>query len=119
MPKVQPSLDARAQEVLPLSPILMHILLAVVDRPRHGLGIADHVEQFTRERMSLGPGTLYTSIKRLLELGLIEEPEDRPNDGDDPRRRYYAATPLGRRALELDVRDLAAVIRVARAKGVL
>src|SRR5262245_15436664 len=116
MPKSQPSLDARAQEVLPLSPILMHILLAVVDRPRHGLGIADHVEEFTRERISLGPGTLYTSIKRLLELGLIEEPEGRPaGDGDDPRRRYYVATPLGRRALELDMRQLAAVIRVAKA----
>lgn len=114
------SLDDRARSVLPLSPILMHILLALVDRPRHGLGIADHVEEFTNGRVSLGPGTLYSSIKRLLEAGLLEEPHTRPRgDSDDPRRRYYAVTAVGRRALELDIRELASVISVAKAKGVL
>jgi DNA-binding PadR family transcriptional regulator len=114
------TLDDRARAVLPLSPILMHILLALSDRPRHGLGIADHVEDFTRGRITLGPGTLYTSIKRLLEQGLIEEPATRPRgDSDDPRRRYYEITTLGRRVLELDLRELAHVLRTARAKGVL
>jgi len=115
-----PTLDDRARAALPLSPILMHILLALVDRPRHGLGIADHVDDFTGGRMSLGPGTLYTSIKKLLDQGLIEEPDARPkDDSDDPRRRYYALTALGRRVLELDVRELANVLRIAKAKGVL
>ncbi len=118
--KPQPSIDERAQAMLPLSPILMHILLALADRPRHGLGIADHVEEFTNGRISLGPGTLYTSIKRLADLELIEEPADRPKgESDDPRRRYYAITPVGRRALELDMRELSGVVRVAKAKGVL
>jgi DNA-binding PadR family transcriptional regulator len=114
------TLDDRARGLLPLSPILMHILLALVDRPRHGLGIADHVEDFSNRRISLGPGTLYTSIKRLLEQGLIAEPAaPPPDDSDDPRRRYYAITALGRRTLELDVRELANVLRTAKTKGVL
>jgi DNA-binding PadR family transcriptional regulator len=120
MTKSTPTLDDRVRALLPLSPILMHILLALVDSPRHGLGIADHIETFTNARISLGPGTLYGSVKRLLELGLVEEPQARPAaDSDDPRRRYYAITALGRRALELEVRELANVIRVAKAKGVL
>jgi DNA-binding PadR family transcriptional regulator len=105
---------------LPLTPAALHILLALVDRPRHGLGIADHVDEFTNNRVSLGPGTLYATIKRLLDLGFVEEPGSRPRgDSDDPRRRYYAITREGRRALELEARELANVVGVARAKGVL
>jgi len=120
MPRPPDTLEDRARTTLPLSPVVMHILLSLVDRPRHGLGIADHIDDFTNHRVSLGPGTLYTALKRLLDLGLIAEPGDRPaGDGDDPRRRYYAITPVGRRALELETRELANVIRVARAKRVL
>ena len=113
-------LDDRAQAALPLTPIAMHILLALVDRQRHGLGIADHVEEFTGGRVALGPGNLYGTIKRLLETGLIAEAATPPDDdAADPRRRYYEITPVGRRTLELETRDLAKVLNVARLKKVL
>jgi DNA-binding PadR family transcriptional regulator len=114
------SLDDRARAALPLTPIALHILLALVDRARHGLGIAQHVEEFTDGRLSLGPGNLYGTIKKLLEAGLIGEAESGP-DGDaaDPRRRYYAISTVGRRALEIETRDLSNVLNVARMKKVL
>ena len=98
----------------------MHILLALVDENRHGLGIASHVESFSEGRVVLGPGTLYGAIKRLLELGLVEDVDDDGSTGvTDPRRRYYCLTPLGRRALEIETRQLATVLNVARLKRVL
>ena len=103
-----------------LTPVAVQILLALVDRDRHGLGIAEHIEAFTNGRVSLGPGTLYGAIKRLLDLGLVEDTASRPRgDHDDPRRRYYAITPRGRRALEAETRDMATVLNVARLKRVL
>jgi DNA-binding PadR family transcriptional regulator len=98
----------------------MHILLALVDEDRHGLGIAGHVEQFSDGRIVLGPGTLYGAIKRLLDLGLVDDRHAGPGaEATDPRRRYYRLTPLGRRVLELETRQLAAVLDVARLKKVL
>ena len=114
------TLDDRARDVLPLTPVVMHILLALVDRDRHGLGIAEHVQQFSGGRVVLGPGTLYGAIKRLLDWGLLEDRQEGPKDDSaDPRRRYYRLTPLGRRALELETRELAHVIAVARVKRVI
>ena len=70
--------------------------------------------------MVLGPGTLYGAMKRLLELGLVDEPESRPRgESDDPRRRYYHITPLGTRVLEIEARAMADVIAVARTKRVI
>lgn len=113
-------LDDQARAALPLTPIALHILLALIDRPRHGLGISEHVEEFTGGRVALGPGNLYGTIKRLLEGRLIVEASTPPDDtAADPRRRYYEITPLGRRALELETRDLANVLNVARMKKVL
>jgi DNA-binding PadR family transcriptional regulator len=110
----------RARALLPLTPVTMHILLALVDRDRHGLGIADHVEEFSGGQVALGPGTLYGAIKRLLEMDLVDDVEAGPRDDSaDPRRRYYRITPLGRRALELETRQLAAVLDVARLKRVI
>jgi DNA-binding PadR family transcriptional regulator len=109
-----------ARAALPLTPSAMHILLALVDRPRHGLGIADHVEDFTGGRLVLGPGNLYGTIKRLLELGLIDEAAGDPADAAaDPRRRYYRIAPAGRRALEIETRELANILSVARLKRVI
>jgi DNA-binding PadR family transcriptional regulator len=112
-------LDEDARAVLPLTPIALHILLALVDRPRHGLGIAEHIEDFTGGRLTLGPGNLYGTIKKLLECGLIDDSNSRARDGADPRRRYYDITPVGRRALEIETRELANVLDVARLKKVL
>lgn len=104
----------------PLTPPSLHILLALVDEDRHGLGIADHVQAFTNGRIALGPGTLYGAIKRLLDAGLITDVRDRPRrDDDDPRRRYYRLTTAGRRAVEAEARALAQVVDVARLKRVL
>ena len=98
----------------------LHILLALVDRDRHGLGIADEVESFTRGRVLLGPGTLYGTIKRLLDAGLIEERAAAPRDDrDDPRRRYYRITPSGRRTLADETSALSQVVQAARLKRVL
>ena len=97
-----------------------HILLALADRDRHGLGIAQEVESITNGRVALGAGTLYGTIKRLLEQGLIEDRAGSPRDDrDDPRRRYYRITPLGRRALSEETAGLARVLTAARAKRVL
>lgn len=116
----KPSLDERARAALPLTPVALQILLALADRDRHGLGIADEIEATTGGKMVLGPGTLYGAMKRLLELGLIDEPADTPKgDSPDPRRRYYRITPLGSRALEIEARALTSVVNVARAKRVI
>ena len=115
----KPSLDERAHTLLPLTPVALQILLALADEQRHGLGIAEEIEATTGGKMALGPGTLYGAIKRLLESGLIAEPDDTPKgQSDDPRRRYYHITPLGSRALELEARALSDVLRVARTKRV-
>jgi DNA-binding PadR family transcriptional regulator len=114
------NLDERARAALPLTPIAMHILLALVDQPRHGLGIAEHVEDFTGGRIALGPGNLYGTIKKLLETGLVDDAAaSRSRESADPRRRYYQITPLGRRALEIETRELENVLGVARMKRVL
>jgi len=112
-------LDEQARATLPLTPIAMHILLALVDRQRHGLGIAEHIEDFTSGRLTLGPGSLYGTIKKLLVLGLVNDASSDEGEGTDPRRRYYHITPLGRRALEIETRELANVLDVARLKKVL
>jgi len=111
--------DASVQALLPLGPVVTCILLALADGDRHGLGIAQHVEEFSEGRIVLGPGTLYGAIKRLLNLGLVDDETARPEDEADPRRRYYRLTALGRRALELDTRQLAVVLDVARLKRVI
>jgi DNA-binding PadR family transcriptional regulator len=90
---------------------ILHILLSLAAEDRHGLGIAADVKSFTGGRLSLGPGTLYGTIKRLVGAGLIE---DLGQADDDPRRRYYRLTPKGRRALEAETSALTSVVGVAR-----
>jgi DNA-binding PadR family transcriptional regulator len=92
---------------------VLHILLSLASDDRHGLGIAADVKAFTGGRLALGPGTLYGTIKKLLEDGLIED-LGQPSGNDDPRRRYYRLTPKGRRALEIEAQGLASVLGVAR-----
>jgi len=93
---------------------VLHILLSLAGDDRHGLGIAADVKAFTNGRLTLGPGTLYGTIKRLLEAGLIEDLGSPAGDEDDPRRRYYRITARGRRALETETEGLASVLGVAR-----
>jgi DNA-binding PadR family transcriptional regulator len=93
---------------------VLHILLSLTEADRHGLGIAADVKSFTDGRMSLGPGTLYGTIKRLLDDGLVEDLGQPAAEDDDPRRRYYRITPRGRRALEIETQGLASVLGVAK-----
>src|SRR4030095_7188534 len=97
-----------------------HVMLALSDEERHGYGIMLHVEELTEGAINLGPGTLYTSIKRLLTSGLIEESDERSDPGiDDQRRRYYKLTRLGRKVLTARGERLKRELRHARAKRVL
>jgi DNA-binding PadR family transcriptional regulator len=97
-----------------MTPAVLHILLSLSTDDRHGLGIAADVKAFTNGRLTLGPGTLYGTIKRLLEAGLVEDLGQPSADVDDPRRRYYRITAKGRRALELETEGLASVLGVAK-----
>jgi len=104
---------------LPLTPAIAHILLAVADQERHGYAIMQEVERITDGAVRMGPGTLYGTIKRMSAAGLIEEMDERPDPkDDDERRRYYRATPLGRRVLEEETARMASLVAAARAKRV-
>jgi DNA-binding PadR family transcriptional regulator len=103
-----------------LTPAMFHILLALADGNRHGLGIVREVERRTQGEVRLGPGTLYGSIKKLLAHGHIEEPGRRPRpEDDDPRRRYYRISRSGRKLLEAEAARMDRLVRVAREKEVL
>ena len=108
------------ESLLPLSPAVFHILLALADGERHGYGIMQEVKFRTEGRVHLGPGTLYGAIKRLLGKGLIEEAEERPDpDMDNERRRYYRLTEFGLRVLRGEAARLARLVRQAEAKQLL
>jgi len=108
------------QSLLPLTPIVLHILLALAEGEQHGYAIAQEIEETTGGAIRTGPGTLYGSVQRMLASSLIEEAprRARPND-DDPRRRYYRMTALGKRVLTLELDRLAAIVRSARRKRLL
>ena len=112
--------DTRPSDFLPLTPAVLHILLAVADGDQHGYAIAQAVEELTEGTVRMGPGTLYGSIGRMVASGLLEE-SSRPRGRatDDERRRFYRMTPLGRRVLESETDRLARVVALARAKNVL
>jgi DNA-binding PadR family transcriptional regulator len=102
----------------PLTPAVFHILLALADQDRHGYAIIQDVSARTEGRLKLSPGTLYGSIKRLLEDGLIVEVEDRPDpELDDERRRYYRLTKRGKTVATAEAVRLEALVRQARAAG--
>ena len=104
---------------LPLTPAVFHILLALAAGDRHGYEIMKEVEGATQGVVKMGPGTLYGTIKRLLQLGLVDESGERPDpEDDDERRRYYKLTKEGRQVLEAETRRYAELVKVARSKGV-
>lgn len=108
------------EELIPLTPAVFNILLALADGEKHGYSIMLEVENNTNNQVNMGPGTLYGSIKRMLKTNLIEESDDRPDPQlDDQRRRYYRLTQIGRRALKLEAERLASQVAVARKKRLL
>ncbi len=107
-----------AQGFLPLQPATFHVLIALADEDRHGYAIIQDVAERTGGGIRLSPGTLYRSIQRMLEDGLIVEPRERPApDEDDERRRYYRITPLGTAVAKAEAGRLAGLVKMARARG--
>ncbi len=102
----------------PVSDQVFHILLSLVDEPKHGYGIIQDVERRTDGALKLGASTLYAAIKRIRAWGWVEE-VDLGTEGDDPRRRYYGLTAEGRRVVREEARRLEALVRYARAKDVI
>jgi DNA-binding PadR family transcriptional regulator len=110
--------EPAVEDLLPLPAATLHILIALADGDRHGYGIIQDVAARTDGALRLSPGTLYRSIQRMLEQGLIVETDERPApDQDDERRRYYRNTPLGERVARAEARRLTQLVRWARASG--
>jgi DNA-binding PadR family transcriptional regulator len=109
---------ADIDSLLPLPPATFHILLALAEQDRHGYAIIQDVEARTGGELRLSAGTLYRSIQRMLEQGLLIETRQRPApDDDDERRRYYRITTLGTAVAKAETRRLTQLVRLARAAG--
>jgi DNA-binding PadR family transcriptional regulator len=110
----------RPEDLLPLTPAVFHILLALADGEKHGYAIMQEVDESAGGSVRMGPGTLYGSLSRMLEAGLVEETE-RVDEAEpsDKRRRYYRLCEFGHRVLELESTRLAEAVRRARAKKIL
>jgi DNA-binding PadR family transcriptional regulator len=103
----------------PLTPAVLHILLALSAEERHGYGIMKQVERESRGKVKMGPGTLYGSIGRMIAAGLIRESDKRIDPAmDDERRIYYQLTGAGRKALSAELDRYREVVAVAREKHV-
>jgi DNA-binding PadR family transcriptional regulator len=110
--------DEDVEDLLPLPAAAFHILMALAEDDRHGYGIIQDVAARTDGALRLGAGTLYRSIQRMLEQGLIVETRERPApDQDDERRRYYRITPFGTAVARAEARRLTRLVRLARASG--
>ncbi len=110
--------DDDPEALLPLPEATFHILLALADGDRHGYGIIQDVAARTDGALKLGAGTLYRSIQRMLDQGLLVETSQRPApEEDDERRRYYRITPFGRAVARAETARLQRLVNLARAGG--
>jgi DNA-binding PadR family transcriptional regulator len=108
------------RDLVPLTPPVFHILLALAEEERHGYGIMQDVARQTNDALQLGPGTLYGCLKRMLAAGMVEESDARPDPTlDDERRRYYRMTPLGQRVVRAEAQRLAGAVMAAKARRLL
>jgi DNA-binding PadR family transcriptional regulator len=109
---------ADVEALLPLPPATFHILVALADQDRHGYAIIQDVEERTGGALRLSAGTLYRSIARMVEQGLLREVPATPRRVlDDARRRYYRVTPFGLAVARAEMRRLTELVRLARARG--
>jgi DNA-binding PadR family transcriptional regulator len=110
--------DSKPDSLLPLPTAVFHILIALADRDRHGYSIMQDVAARTGGKVQLSAGTLYSSVRRMLEQGLIEELAESPDPSStDERRRYYRLTRFGKRVAAAEVERLNAMVKQARATG--
>ena len=104
-------------DLLPLPVAHLHILMALATGDKHGYAIMQEVEVLTEGAVTMGPGTLYGAVKKMLKAGLVEESDERPDpELDDERRRYYRITGLGGRVLEAEISRMEHLARTARAR---
>jgi len=115
MPPANPIPDD-LQHLLPLTPAVFFILFALADGEKHGYAIMQSVSRASDNQFRMGPGTLYTTIQRLLDLGLIEETQSGGQSGHENRRRYYKLTRIGKTILAADISRMESVVRLARDK---
>ena len=109
-----------AKSPRPLTPAVLHILLALSTRDRHGYGIMKQVEEESQGRVNMGPGTLYGSLGRMIDAGLIEESDRRVDpEMDDERRRYYRLTDFGRMVVTAEAERLYHLVRQAQLRKLL
>jgi DNA-binding PadR family transcriptional regulator len=112
--------SANPEALLPLPVAAFHILLALTEGERHGYGIMQETARSSSGKVSLGPGTLYRSLKRLLADGLIEESDERPApELDDERRHYYRLTPFGLLVAKAEAQRLATLVYLAQTRQLL
>ena len=104
-------------DLLPLPPATFHILLAVLNGELHGYAIIQDVEARTEGSLRMSAGTLYRSVARMVEQGLINEVTRKRSMMDDERRRYYRITPFGTAVARAEMRRLSQLVRLARASG--
>ena len=108
------------ESLLPLPAATFHILVALAGRKRHGYSILQDVSARTDGKVRLSAATLYSSIRRMLEQGLVEELSESPDpDSQDERRRYYGLTAFGRRVAMAEARRLTAMLCQARETGLI
>jgi|SRR6185312_4346547 len=117
MPTSHKQVPDDLHHLLPLTPAVFFILFALADGEKHGYAVMQSIAELSGDKFRMGPGTLYTTIQRLLELDLIEEAE-RPGAHSDheSRRRYYKLTRRGSAVLEAEVDRMESVVRLARDK---
>ena len=107
----------RAEDFLPLKPHWFHVMLSLTGQEQHGYGIMQEVLERTEGKVRLWPATLYGTLKRLIEEGLLEESSERPDPAlDDSRRRYYRLTKLGKQVLVAESQRLEDLVKIIRAK---
>jgi DNA-binding PadR family transcriptional regulator len=106
--------ESSIQQLLPLSPTVFHMLVALSEGERHGYALKRELARRTGGKLNPGPGVLYGSINKMLEQGLIVESDERPEAHlDDERRRYYRITPFGRRVAQAEALRMRQLVRLA------
>lgn len=106
-----------AKHAAPLTPAVLHILLALSTQERHGYGIMKQVQAESKGKVKMGPGTLYGSLNRMIEAGLVRESDKKIDpEMDDERRVYYRITAVGQRALRAELDRYREVMAVAAQK---
>jgi DNA-binding PadR family transcriptional regulator len=110
-----PPLSKEVQRLIPLTPAVFYVMLALSPGPKHGYAIMQETTTLSDGGFRMGPATLYSTIQRLVALDLINETTEGANS-DDARRRYYELTGTGRQLLELEVKRMSSVVKMANAR---